>query len=178
MDAYVDKVEKWNNSKWYRLNMEVGRIALNDILVRMNKVYIIGTGMGADLEMLDEWTGLDIIGIEPRKTFQSIAQEEYTKRGQILLRCSCGDFAAVNKNLEGIFVFNHSINHIPLDELEEFRKSIKSGHIMVITPMPKKIKSDDTIIQYHTVKDLERIFKVKSTYSKEFGTSLLIVLKI
>jgi len=178
MDEYINEVKEWNNRSWYRLNMEVGRTALNHIIVRRNRVYIIGTGMGADLKMLDEYKGLDVMGIEPRKTFQSRAQKEYNKRGQLLFKGSCGDFAALNKSLEGIFIFNHSINHIPLDELEELRKSIKSGHIIIFSPKPTKNKRDKTIIEYRTLIDLERIFKVKHIRYQEFGTTQLTVLKI
>jgi len=178
MDEYINKVKEWNSRSWYKLNMEEGRMEFNDILARRNRVYIIGTGLGADLQMLDEYTELDVIGIEPRESFQSIAQKKYDKRAQFLFKGSCGDFAALNKNLEGIFIFNHSINHIPLEELKEFRKSIKNGHIMVFSPKPVKVKGDDTIIEYRTVKDLERIFKVKAITYKEFGTSQLTVLKI
>ena len=75
-----------------------------------------------------------------------------------------GEFAN-KKKISGIFLFIHSINHITIKEIQKFKKICKDSYIIIINPNPKigKIvgKTDDTVISYLEMNDIEKLFKAK-----------------
>ena len=105
---------------------------------RINEdIFIIGTGLGADLESLSKFTPLNsIVGIEPIPEFYKTALEKYEKFQAKLFNVNLKTFSLENNNLSGVFIFSHSINHISKEELLEFANSIKKSYIVISNPNP------------------------------------------
>lgn len=127
-------------------------------------LYIIGTGLGEDIESAKNIKGLKIIGLEPRDTFQQIAAKKYTRYGHRLFKGDLEQFAKKYKNIRGVFLFMHSLNHIPHRQIREFEKNIKrNSYIVLVNPNPSiekiKGKTDKTAIHYLNSKKIVKLLK-------------------
>lgn len=160
---YYKKVKKFNKRKDYQKDVETARFFLEYCFSHFHskKIYMIGTGLGGDLEIIKKTKGLNIIGIEPRSNFYKQASNRYKKFHGKLLKIDLGQFVKTHSNLSGIFVFMHSFNHIPTTELKLFSKIIKNSYIIIINPNPtiEKLtgKTDDTVISYLDSKKIQKI---------------------
>lgn len=163
MDYYLDKVKKFNQRIDYKIDVNIAKLLVNSILSqnRSKKIFVVGTGLGGDTKIVKNLNEFEIIGIEPRKSFQTNAKKIYDKFGGKLEKCSLGDFVKTSKKLSGIFLFVHSINHIPINELEEISRVIKQSYVIIINPNTEleKIagKTDETVISYLNSKDINKI---------------------
>ncbi len=106
-----------------------------------------------------------IIGIEPRETFQNEASKVYEKFGGKLVKADLGEFVKSSKKLSGIFLFIHSVNHIPIKQIKQLQKSIKNSLIIIINPNPEIEnvvgKTDQTVISYLKSENIEKLFQSK-----------------
>ena len=164
MDTYVDKVKGFNKRTDYTKDINIAKLFLEFCipLVKSKKIFIIGTGLGGDYKIIKDVKKFKITGIEPRQTFQEYALKEYKKNGATLLKMDLGEFTKISKNLSGIFLFIHSINHIPKNQIIEFQKIIKNSYIIIINPNFKieEIvgKVDKTVISYLNSKKIQKLF--------------------
>jgi len=166
MDPYYEKVKKFNLREDYEYDVKSANLLLNYCISNSNKkkIFFIGTGIGGDIKIVKGIKNMQIKGIEPRISFQSEAEKIYKKQGGKLLKMNLGEFAN-KKKISGIFLFIHSINHITIKEIQKFKKICKDSYIIIINPNPKigKIvgKTDDTVISYLEMNDIEKLFKAK-----------------
>ena len=163
VDSYFDKVQKFNERYDYLKDINTARLFLEDCLInsKIKNIFIIGTGIGGDSKILQNIKNCKIVGIEPRESFQKEASKIYRKMNGVLIKCDLGKFIESYKNLSGIFLFIHSINHIPKKQIRLFQKSIKNSYIVIINPNPKleKItgKTDPTVISYLDSKQIQKL---------------------
>ncbi len=72
-----------------------------------------------------------------------------------------GEFAKISNSLSGIFLFIHSINHIPKSQINAFQKAIKNSYIIIVNPNPEieRIvgKVDKTVISYLDSKRIQKL---------------------
>jgi len=168
--SYYEKLKKFNNRKNYLIDTNTAKLFLSYCLTtsRHREIFIIGTGLGADYRIITDFKNLKVIGIEPRSSFQGIASKTYCKFGGKLLQMNLGEFVKISKNLSGIFLFIHSINHIPKSQLDTFRKSIKKSYIIIVNPNPdiEKIvgKTDKTVISYLNSKRIKKILNCETVF--------------
>ena len=164
MDYYIDKVKSFNKRTDYTKDTNTAKLFLEFCmpLIKSKKIFIIGTGLGGDYKIIKDVKKFKITGIEPRQTFQEYALKEYKRRGATLLKIDLGEFVKISKNLSGIFLFIHSINHIPKNQIMAFQKIIKKSYIIVINPNPEigKVvgKVDKTVISYLDSKRIQKLF--------------------
>jgi len=161
--SYHEKLKKFNNREDYVMDTSIARLFLSYCLTKSHhkKIFIIGTGLGADYKITANFKNLKVIGIEPRLSFQEVASKTYSKFGGKLLHLNLREFVKISKNLSGVFLFIHSINHIPKNQLNIFRKIIKNSYVIVVNPNSsiEKIvgKTDKTVISYLDSKKIKKI---------------------
>ncbi len=163
MDYYIDKVKDFNKRIDYAKDVNTARLFLEFYmpLIKSKKIFVIGTGLGGDSKIIKDVKNFKITGIEPRQTFQEHASREYKKIGAKLLKMNLGEFVKTSNSLSGIFLFIHSINHIPKSQINAFQKAIKNSYIIVVNPNPEieRIvgKVDKTIISYLDSKRIQKL---------------------
>jgi len=163
MDYYIDKVKDFNKRIDYAKDVNTARLFLEFYmpLIKSKKIFVIGAGLGGDSEIIKDVKNFKITGIEPRQTFQEHASREYKKIGAKLLKMNLGEFAKTSNSLSGIFLFIHSINHIPKNQINAFQKAIKNSYIIVVNPNPEieRIvgKVDKTVISYLDSKRIQKL---------------------
>jgi len=163
MDYYIDKVKDFNKRIDYAKDVNTARLFLEFYmpLIKSKKIFVIGAGLGGDSEIIKDVKNFKITGIEPRQTFQEHASREYKKIGAKLLKMNLGEFAKTSNSLSGIFLFIHSINHIPKNQINAFQKAIKNSYIIVVNPNPEieRIvgKVDKTVISYLDSKRVQEV---------------------
>ena len=167
-EAYFEKVKNWNLRKDYQKDLDMISLLTNYCLSQdvSKDLHLIGTGLGSDIDSITKYKKLNsIVGIEPIKKFYENARPKYQQLGASILNFSLGEFASKNKELSGIFVFSHSINHINNDELKKFKKILKKSFLIIINPnpeFPKRFgKSDDTVIYYLSSNEIARLLNCK-----------------
>lgn len=168
---YFNKVKKFNTRKDYQLDVDTASLFLEYCLLnkKLKELFIVGTGLGVDVPMIKKLKTIQIIGIEPRPIFYERALKVYQKINGKLLNVTLGDFVKNSHgSLHGIFLFMHTINHIPRIELKRLKERIKDSFIIIINPNPSigKIvgKLDDSVISYLDVKQIHKIFNGKIIY--------------
>jgi len=66
----------------------------------------------------------------------------------------------LSNKLSGIFIFIHSINHIPKKQISLLQKSIKNSFIIIINPNPEIEnivgKTDSSVISYLNSKQIQK----------------------
>ena len=168
---YYGKVKQFNLRKDYLTDVKVAKLLVDYCLTSsiIKRIFIIGTGLGADIDIIKDKKMVQLTGIEPRITFYEEAFKEYRRRGGKLLNMTLGEF--VNKSrrrLSGIFLFVHSINHIPRYELKLLRKLMRNSFVIIINPNPEleRIvgKTDKTVISYLTCSKIERILNCSTIF--------------
>lgn len=170
LDNYVDKVKKFNGKEDYLVDVKIAKFFLENYLskIKSKKIYFIGTGLGADSKIIEDVKNSKIIGLEPRDSFQEQAVKVYKNFGGKLIKVNLGEFSKDNSKLSGIFLFIHSINHIPKNQLRSFQKIVKNSYIIIINPNPQieKIvgKTDRTVISYLNAKEIEDLLKSKIVF--------------
>lgn len=163
MDPYYKKVEKFNSRIDYDEDVKYANLLLNYCISNSKKknIFFIGTGLGGDIQIAKGLQNVKITGIEPRETFQEKSEKAYKKIGGKLLKMNLGEFAKISNSLSGIFLFIHSINHIPKSQITAFQKSIKNSYIIVVNPNPEieRIvgKVDKTVISYLDSKRIQKL---------------------
>jgi hypothetical protein len=166
-DYYIDKVKKFNEREDYDKDVEAAQLFLKYCLplIQSKKIFVVGTGLGGDIKIIKDIKNFKITGIEPRQTFHDYSLREYKKIGGELLKMDLGEFVKTNKSLSGIFLFIHSINHIPKKQIELLKKSMKNSYIIILNPNPKigKIvgKTDKTVISYLNSKQIQKLLNAK-----------------
>jgi len=167
MDNYINKVKKFNKRIDYTKDINTAQLFLKFCipLIKSKKIFFIGTGLGGDSKIIKNIKNFEIIGIEPRQTFQEYASKEYEKIGAKLLKKNLGDFAKSSKKISGIFLFIHSINHISKSQILKFERIAKKSYIIIINPNPQieKIvgKTDTTVISYLNSKQIQKLLDVE-----------------
>ncbi len=166
MDKYIEKVHKFNQKDNYLLDINTGKLLIKYCLTKNHKIlYVIGTGLGEDIEIVRNFKNLKIIGIEPRETFQKFAEKKYSKFGFKLIKQDLGEFVESNsQKISGIFLFIHSLNHIPQSQIKLLEKLMKKdSYILAINPNPmiEKIKgtTDKTAFHYLSSKKVSDLLK-------------------
>lgn len=168
---YYDKVKQFNRREDYIKDVNTAKLLVDYCLTSSitKRIFIIGTGLGADINIIKNKKRMQLIGVEPRATFYKEAFKEYRNLGGKLLNMTLGEF--VNKSqhsLSGIFLFVHSINHIPRYELKLLRKSMKNSFVIIINPNPELEKTvgktDKTVISYLTCSKIERILNCSTIF--------------
>jgi hypothetical protein len=160
---YYKKIRQFNKRKDYSKDVFVAQLFLEYCIrdSKIKNVFFIGTGLGKDLKIINNSKGLKISGIEPRVNFHKEASKAYEKLNAKLLKMGLGKFVEKSKKLTGIFLFIHSLNHIPKTELEKFSNAIKNSFIIIINPNPELEgivgKTDKTVITYLNSKKIEKI---------------------
>jgi len=169
--GYFNKVKKFNTRKDYQFDVDAASLFLEYCLSnkKLKELFIVGTGLGADIPMIKKLKTVQITGIEPRPIFYEKALKVYQKINGKLLNVTLGDFVKNSHgSLHGIFLFMHTINHIPRIELKRLKERIKDSFVIIINPNPNigKIvgKLDDSIISYLNVKQIHKIFNGKIIY--------------
>ena len=169
--SYFDKVNQWNQRSDYKNDLQVISLLTNYSLSNavQKDIFIIGTGLGADLESLSKFSPLNsIVGIEPITEFYKTALEKYEKFQAKLFNVNLKTFSLENNNLSGVFIFSHSINHISKEELSEFAKSIKKSYIVISNPNPEFPKrfwwTDDTILHYLSGDEIANILNCEKIF--------------
>jgi len=163
MDYYIDKVKDFNKRIDYAKDVNTARLFLEFYmpLIKSKKIFVIGAGLGGDSKIIKDVKNFKITGIEPRQTFQEHASREYKKIGAKLLKMNLGEFVKTSNSLSGIFLFIHSINHIPKSQINVFQKAIKNSYIIVVNPNPEieRIvgKVDKTVISYLDSKRIQKL---------------------
>lgn len=170
-NKYFEKVKNWNLRKDYSNDLEVIKLLVQYCLnlSETKDVFIIGTGLGSDLESIKNIPNVkSITGIEPIASFYQEALERYNSSGAKVLNLDLKKFTSLNRELSGVFIFSHSINHIKKEELLEFKKAIKKSFIIISNPNPDFPKrfwwTDETILYYLSgdeiaeILDCEKIF--------------------
>lgn len=168
MDKYIEKVQKFNQKNNYILDVETGKLLLQYCLpAKQKKIFVIGTGLGEDVDIVLNFKNMKITGIEPRQSFQEFAEKKYSKYRFKLLKQDLGEFSLTNKQkIGGIFLFIHSLNHIPHAQIKEFEKILKkNSYILLINPNPMiekiKGKTDKTAFHYLNSKKISNLLKSK-----------------
>ncbi|PBO85638.1 MAG: hypothetical protein COA77_03420 [Thaumarchaeota archaeon] len=166
MDHYIEKVKKFNQKDNYHLDIETGKLLIKYCLTSKQKIfYVIGTGLGEDIEIVKSFKNVKIIGIEPRITFQEFAEKKYSKFGFKLIKQDLGEFtSSYSHKIYGIFLFIHSLNHIPHAQIKSLEKIMKKdSYILVINPNPLieqiKGKTDKTAFHYLNSKKISNLLK-------------------
>ena len=163
MDNYIDKVKKFNKKIDYTRDINTARLVLEYCipLVKSKKIFFVGTGLGGDSKIVKNIRDFEIIGIEPRETFQEHATKQYNKIGAKLYKKNLGDFVKIFKKLSGIIFFIHSINHISKNQILAFEKITKKSYIIIINPNPQieRVvgKTDNTVISYLNSKQIQKL---------------------
>jgi len=163
MDPYFEKLEKFNARIDYEHDVKYANLLLNYCISNSKKknIFFIGTGLGGDLRIVKGLKNVKITGIQPRETVQKKSEKAYEKIGGKLLKMNLGEFAKISNSLSGIFLFIHSINHIPKSQINAFQKSIKNSYIIVVNPNPEieRIvgKVDKTVISYLDSKKVQKL---------------------
>jgi hypothetical protein len=170
-ESYYEKVKNWNLRVDYKKDIETISLLTNYCLSKLNStdLYFIGTGLGADIDSIVKSLKLkSIIGIEPLTNFYDSALSKYENIGAKLLNCSLGELSQKSTELSGIFIFSHSINHIPEEELKQFQKILKKSYIIIINPNPEFPKrfwwTDDTILDYFSGNDIANLLNCESIF--------------
>lgn len=164
MDTYFDKVQKFNKREDYRDDINIAKLLLKNCLesLKNREIFVIGTGLGGDSAILQDITDCKITGIEPRESFQEEVSKIYKKKNWKFIKCDLGEFVKLSESRSGIFLFIHSINHIPKKQIESLKKVIKKSFIIIINPNPEieKIfgKTDNTVISYLNSKQIKKLF--------------------
>lgn len=168
MDQYIEKVKKFNEKDNYRLDVAVARLLLKNCLAgKQNTLYVIGTGLGVDVDVVRDIKGIKVVGLEPRESFQKLAAEKYRKFGFKLYKVNLGQFVKLSpKSIGGVFLFMHSLNHIPYAQIRALDKILKkNSYIIVINPNPMiekiKGKTDKTAIRYLNDRRIVKLLKSK-----------------
>ena len=163
-DEYYQKVRNWNSRTDYLKDLDVIKLLTTycSTAYETANVFLIGTGLGADIESIKNLPNIrSVVGVEPIEKFYNEASEKYNKIGAKILNMTLDMFAASNDELSGIFIFSHSINHIPKDELLSFKKTLKKSFILVINPNPEFPKrfwwTDETILSYLSGEEIANI---------------------
>ncbi len=170
MDSYIDKVKKFNKKIDYTKDINTAHLLLKYCmpLVKSKKIFFIGTGLGGDSKIVKNIRDFEIIGIEPRQTFQEHAAKQYKKIGAKLYKKNLSDFSKTFKKLSGIFFFIHSINHISKNQILEFKKITKKSYIIIINPNPQieKVvgKTDNTVISYLNSKQIQKLLDAEIVF--------------
>ena len=163
MDYYIDKVKDFNKRIDYAKDLNIARLFLEFYmpLIKSKKIFVIGAGLGGDSKIIKDVKNFKITGIEPRQTFQEYVSREYKKIGAKLLKINLGEFAKTSNSISGIFLFIHSINHIPKSQINAFQKTIKNSYIIIINPNPEigRIvgKVDKTVVSYLNSKKIQKL---------------------
>jgi hypothetical protein len=169
MDSYYEKIKKFNSKKNYEDDIKSAKLLLQYCIdnSKKKKVFFIGTGLGGDIKIIKGIKNIEIVGVEPRETFQDSAEKIYKKIGGKLLKMNLGQFLKIKK-LSGIFIFIHSINHITKKELKELQKVCIDSYFIIINPNPEigKVigKTDDTVISYLEMNDIKKLLKTKMIF--------------
>lgn len=171
MDNYIDKVKKFNKKIDYTRDINTARLVLEYCipLVKSKKIFFVGTGLGGDSKIVKNIRDFEIIGIEPRETFQEHATKQYNKIGAKLYKKNLGDFVKIFKKLSGIIFFIHSINHISKNQILEFEKITKKSYIIIINPNPQieRVvgKTDNTVISYLNSKQIQKLLNAEIIFN-------------
>lgn len=167
LDDYINKIKKFNKRKDYQKDINAAKLLLEYCLpiIKTKKIYVIGTGLGEDCKIVKNLKSYKIIGVEHRKIFQNEAAKVYKKLNARLIKAELGEFVKSSNNLSGIFLFIHSINHIPKKQITLLQESMKNSLIIIINPNPEigKIvgKTDQTVISYLYPKQIEKLLRSK-----------------
>lgn len=168
---YYEKVKNFNKRSDYAFDIDAGRLLLHHALDdKIKKITIIGTGLGKDAEIIKNIRNVKITGIEPREEFQKESQARYRKFGGTLHNMSLGEFVRGSKRkMSGVFLFVHSINHIPKKQLHAFARSLqKNSKVIVINPNPQigRVvgKLDDTVVSYLDAHEIQKILKCRIAF--------------
>ena len=170
MDNYIDKVKKFNKKIDYTRDINTARLVLEYCipLVKSKKIFFVGTGLGGDSKIVKNIRDFEIIGIEPRETFQEHATKQYNKIGAKLYKKNLGDFVKIFKKLSGIIFFIHSINHISKNQILAFEKITKKSYIIIINPNPQieRVvgKTDNTVISYLNSKQIQKLLNAEIVF--------------
>jgi len=163
--GYFNKVKKFNTRKDYQFDVDTASLFFEYCLSnkKLKELFIVGTGLGADVPMIKKLKTVQITGIEPRSIFYEKALKIYQKINGKLLNMTLGDFVKNSHgSLHGVFLFMHTINHIPRIELKRLKERIKDSFVIVINPNPeiRRIvgKTDKTVISYLTCNNILKIF--------------------
>jgi hypothetical protein len=171
MDNYIDKVKKFNKKIDYTRDINTARLVLEYCipLVKSKKIFFVGTGLGGDSKIVKNIRDFEIIGIEPRETFQEHATKQYNKIGAKLYKKNLGDFVKIFKKLSGIIFFIHSINHISKNQILAFEKITKKSYIIIINPNPQieRVvgKTDNTVISYLNSKQIQKLLNAEIIFN-------------
>lgn len=164
-DDYFYKVKKFNQRKDYQKDVSTAKLFLEYCLTikKIKNIYFIGTGLGGDSHIIKNIKNYKIIGIEPRETFQKEASKVYEKFGGELIKADLGEFIKSSKKVSGIFLFIHSVNHIPVKQIKQLQKSMKNSLIIIINPNPEIEnivgKTDQTVISYLNSEKIKKLFQ-------------------
>jgi len=168
---YCSKVKQFNAREDYLYDLGAAKLFLDYCLTLTNvkKIFIIGTGLGGEVKIVKDLKKMSVIGIEPRHTFYKEALKTYQKFGGRILNLTLGDFVKkFQPELAGIFLFMHTINHIPRNQLHMLKKSIKNSYIIIINPNPeieKTVgKTDKTVISYLNCDKIKKMLKCKTIF--------------
>lgn len=170
MDDYIIKVKKFNKREDYLKDITSAQMLLEYCLslTSFKEIFIIGTALGEDVNIIKNFKRFKITGIEPRQTFQEYSSKVYKKIGGKLLKMDLGEFVRTSKKVSGIFLFIHSINHIPKKQISLLQKSIKNSYIIIVNPNPKieKIvgKTDQTVISYLSSKQIQKLLNCEIVF--------------
>jgi hypothetical protein len=170
MDDYVIKVKKFNQREDYLKDIKASQLLLEYCmsLTSSKEIFIVGTGLGGDVNIIKNSKRFKITGIEPRQTFQEYSSKIYKKIGGKLLKMDLGEFVRTSKKISGIFLFVHSINHIPKKQISLLQKSIKNSYIIIVNPNPEieKIvgKTDQTVISYLSSKQIQKLLNCEIVF--------------
>jgi hypothetical protein len=167
MDPYYEKVEKFNARVDYDTDVKYAGLLLNYCMLNSKKknIFFVGTGLGGDIQIIKGLKNIKVTGIEPRESFQEEAEKSYKKIGGKLLKMNLGEFTKISESMSGIFLFIHSINHIPNSQINAFQKTIKNSYIIVVNPNPEieRVigKVDKTVISYLDSKKVQKLLNSK-----------------
>ena len=171
MDNYIDKDKKINKKIDYTRDINTARLVLEYCipLVKSKRIFFVGTGLGGDSKIVKNIRDFEIIGIEPRETFQKYATKQYNKIGSKVYKKNLGDFVKRFKKLSGIFFFIHSINHISKNQILAFEKITKKSYIIIINPNPQieRVvgKTDNTVISYLNSKQIQKLLNAEIIFN-------------
>jgi len=169
--SYYEKVKNWNLREDYKKDLDVISLFTNYCLSKniSKDLYMIGTGLGADIGSIIKFTKLkSITGIEPITSFFESASPKYKNLNAKIFNLKLGEFVSKNDTLSGIFIFSHSINHIPDDELLEFKKSLRKSFLIILNPNPEFPKrfwwTDETILRYFSGDEISQLLNCEKVY--------------
>lgn len=160
--SYYEKVKTFNQREDYKHDVNIAKLLLTFCISFKHKIFIIGTGLGGDLKILNDFKDIKIVGIEPRPEFHFQVESTYKKFGGRILKMDLEQFVKKSKKMSGIFLFVHSINHIPENQIKLFAKYLQqNSFIVIINPNPQigKIigKTDKTVIAYLNSKRIQKL---------------------